>query len=204
MNESNSGDRVSKESLTDTDAQILSLAIRVDELQRKVSALHSLLQDTIESMDPVKPLSVWYYDARFPLDVANMYKAEYWDTNVKRWVGPEPTFSVVVALDSKHSYEVEIRVYDFITKEARSSFLVRVDGLAVPWKIIEDKTYRALLIPPRSGLISLQFACNESKSPRDLNPKSTDIRKMSFSVGYIRVRTVETSRGGHKRDAAIL
>ncbi len=187
-------------SLTSTDAQISSLAAQVFELQRKVSALHSLVQDTIDNLNPIKPRSVWYYDARFPLDVENLHPTEYRDTHAKRWVGPKPYLLVVVPMDSAHSYLVEIKVYDFITPQAKSSFILRVDGLEVPWESVQNKIYKSLIIPPRSGPMSLQFACGESKSPHDVNPASRDTRAISFSIGYIRIEPVESKLSDHQSD----
>jgi hypothetical protein len=168
------------------------LASEVIELKAKYSKLLDVFMDLRDSLGRNRAPDIWYYDARLPLDVCNLYDAEYWDSQVKRWVGPAPIFSIDIPLKFGSTYSVEIATHDFILQELETDFALRAAGVTIKWDTRKGRLFKAFISPPHTGDIRLDFVCQKSLSPQELNPTSTDKRKLAFSFTHIKV-ALETS-----------
>ncbi len=169
-----------------------ALTTEVINLRQKLGEMAVMLEGLRPRIIPARTPEVWYYDVRFPLEVENLYPAEYWDHRVKRWVGPKPIFGLNIALEAGLSYNAEIEVYDFITREAYDSFEIIQDGMPIKWSLVKDRHYEAIIVPATGGLTRLEFACGVAVSPRELNSESLDERMLSFSFTYIRISPMPT------------
>lgn len=162
------------------------LAALEDKVQALSVAISTLIDDAESRRSPV----VWTYDARFPIDAANIYEAEFWDHNIKRWVGPEPSLDIWPVLRAGRTYRLTVNVVDFITQEGRDTFGARINGIEVKLEAAGGGVFTATFGTDFDGEQSIVLHTDVAISPAELYG-SEDQRKLSFSIANILIVEVK-------------
>lgn len=168
-----------------------SLNERMKKLEEKLFFLQVNILELLAGRSAVKATQGWYYDARYAAEIANLHHPEFWDKFVKRWVGPNPALEISYVFEQSKTYRIEIKVYDFITDEAKNSFRLEVSGNHISWESCVDLVFVGTFTSRTTESSTVKFSVTESKMPSELVVGANDNRMIAFSFGYISIKRVE-------------
>ena len=162
------------------------LSERVERLERRLDEMSKSLAFSIEKLSQDNSSTVWTYDARFPAQHSNIYEAEYWDTIVKRWVGPEPKLEFAPNLRGNRNYLLVARIPDFITPDAEREFRISVNGIRLRFRELATRVFEAEFFAVSDGEQILTFETSVAETPQ-LIFGTDDMRKLAFSISSVSV-----------------
>ena len=170
--------------------KVLELEDRTVYLERQLDQLKKGILELLANKSTLKANQGWFYDARYTADLPNLHAPEFWDKHVKRWVGPEPFLEFRNVFELNNTYKIEIKIFDFITKEAKETFNLEIDGVTIPWDSQTNSVYVATYVSRITNSGIVRFAVNESKKPSEMILGATDNRILAFSFGYVIIKQV--------------
>lgn len=153
------------------DKNLAELTARLDECIARLDGLSGLgeafLTNDLAGTLGGQPQTAWTYDAALPNKYfADVFAPEHAAPRTKRWVGKTGRIGTRLGLSRSFQYDFIVRVVNFVSPEAETSFTLTVNDEPYPWLETKDGTFRTIILEsPEATELAFELAIDPATVP---------------------------------------